>query len=229
MACNANYEWSYVKLEVIFWGGENMVKRIMDILVPPKYDFYGMLIKQAAVTAEGVELMAQWLSAPTTGNFTKLMNLVDEADVVRMRLEEDLIQAFSTPFDRQDIYILSVQMDRILELAKSTAIAVETYDVKPNQMFIAMARYVALGMGELSKATTLLEKDPKEAEGWIDKMRQANVEVANCYRMALAEAFRCGDAMEALKQREVYNELRDASSYMDLTIDNFHKIIVRVV
>ena len=44
-------------------------------------------------------------------------------------MEDNLIEAFATPFDRQDIYSLSVEMDRIVEYAKSTLTEMEAFEV----------------------------------------------------------------------------------------------------
>lgn len=205
-----------------------MKKNFMDRLFPPKYDFYHMLTNQAKVTAEGVETLARWLETPSLQNNQRLLELVDEADVVRMKMEKCLLQSFSTPFDRQDMYVFSVRLDRILELAKSTALAITAYNVKPDPMFVSMAGHLSVGVAILAQAVALLETGPGQAEDSIEKMRQANVEVGNCYRAALAQLFSEQDAMGALKRREVYNELKDAAEYMELTIDVFHKIIVRL-
>lgn len=205
-----------------------MKKTFIDRLIPPKYDFYQMLIKQAEITAEGILTLTQWLEAPTTDSYQRLMELASEADTVRLEMERCLIQSFATPFDRQDMYEFSVRMDRILDFAKATALAVEAYNVTPDPLFVAMAGHLSVGVATLSKAVALLEGSPKEAENWIEKMRLANIEVVNCYRMALVKVFGGPDVMEALKCREVYNDLKDAAEYMEMTIDVFHKIIVRL-
>lgn len=200
----------------------------MDRLIPPRFDFYGMLTEQAEVTADGIAILVRWLEAPTSENYRELMARVDKADVVRLTMEDCLIKTFSTPFDRQDLYVFSVRLDRILELAKSTALAVEAYGVTPDPYFLAMAANLSLGAADLAKATALLEENPCEAEQWIEKMRQAIVEVGNHYRTALARLFAGDDTMKALKYREVFNELKDAAEWMELTLDVFHKIIVRL-
>lgn len=200
----------------------------MDRLIPPRFDFYGMLTEQAEVTAAGIDFLARWLQTPTADNYRGLMERVDRADVVRLNMEDCLIKTFSTPFDRQDLYVFSVRLDRILKLAKSTALAVEAYGVTPDPYFLAMAENLSVGANDLARATVLLEESPCEAEQSIEKMRRAIVEVGNHYRTALARLFAGEDTMKALKYREVYNELKDAAEWMELTLDVFHKIIVRL-
>ena len=78
-------------------------KKLWDRLVPPKYDFYGRLSEQARVTSQGISAMVAWLSDPQMQHFERFMHSSREADLVRMKLEEELVEAFTTPFDRQDI------------------------------------------------------------------------------------------------------------------------------
>lgn len=199
-----------------------------DRLVPPKYDFYGMLQKQAEITADGMDTFLEWLKAPTAANYEKFMRAVFEADVARMKLEQDLIEAFSTPFDRQDIYTFSVRMDRIIEFTKSTMMAMQDYGVVPDATISQLARELSEGTRELAKGTSLLEKNSKQAGKSVDAMRQAYMAVETHYREAMAALFRSGEAMEAMKLREVYKSLKDAAEYLDLVIDVFHRIIVRL-
>lgn len=208
--------------------GDVARKTIMDRLIPPKYDFYCMLTKQAAATAAGIACLVRWLEAPSADNYQELMKHVDEADAIRLNMEDCLVKSFSTPFDRQDMYVFSVRLDRILELAKSTALAVEAYEVTPDPHFTAMAADLSVGVANLARATALLEKNPAEAEQWIEQMRGSIVAVGSHYRAALARLFASADTMTALKYREVFNELKDAAEWMELTLDVFHKIIVRL-
>lgn len=204
-------------------------KGFLDRLFPPKYDFYGMLTKQAELTAQGVAALADWLKDPGAANSEKLLQLAAEADLVRMKMEEELIEAFSTPFDRQDIYTFSVRMDRIIEFAKFTAQDMQSYAVTADEFIVEMARALSAGARELAEATALLESDPKKVEEGIDEMRWTNAAISSFYREALTELFQAADPMEALKRREVYRSLKDGAEYLDLVVDVLHRIVVRLV
>lgn len=201
----------------------------LEGLFPPKYDFYGMLIKQAELTAQGSSAFAAWLNDPQAVHQDKLQQIVDEADAVRMKLEEELTAAFSTPFDRDDIYTFSVRMDRILEFTKFALLAIKAYSISADQAIIAMADNLVIGTRELARGTALLEKEPKKAGEEIDTMRKAYIAIQNTYLDSLAARFQGENAMEALKLREVYHEIREASNAFDLVVDVFHRIIVRLV
>lgn len=201
----------------------------LEGLFPPRYDFYGMLIRQTELTAEGIAAFTAWLNQPETQRQDNLRRIVDEADAVRMKLEEELTDAFTTPFDREDIYTFSVRMDRILEATHFALLAIQAYSITVDEVIIAMAANLVQGTGELARGMALLEKEPKEAGEAIETMRQAHYAVQNAYRNALAALFKGDNTMEALKLREVYHEIREASNAFDLVVDVFHRIIVRLV
>lgn len=205
-----------------------VTKNLMDRVVLPKYDFCGMLIKQAEVTAAGIATLGKWLEEPSPENRQHLMELVDEADGVRLTMEDTLMQSFFTPFDWRDMYVFSARLDCILELAKSTVLAVEAYTIAANPLFIAMVRSLEEGIATIAQALAMLATNIAQAGEWVKKVRQASATVDAYYRAALAQLFAGNDAMEALKYREVYNEVKAAAEYMELTIDVFHKIIVRL-
>ena len=90
-----------------------------DRLFPPKYDFYTMISEQAKTTSAGITAFRNWLQDSAPENAYQLRALTREADNIRLNMEACLIEAFVTPFDRQDIYSFSVEMDRIIESARA--------------------------------------------------------------------------------------------------------------
>jgi hypothetical protein len=206
-----------------------MTRSFLDSLFPKNYDFYGMLTRQATLTCLGIGAFSTWLTQPTAANRQVLEGLANDADDVRMRLEEQLVNAFTTPFDREDVYTFSVRMDRILEAGKAAMLAMEAYAVTADEHILAMVRQLVLGAEALAKGTAMLENKPKQAEEEIEKMRKAYLAVQEEYRVSLAAAFQGKTALEAMKVREVYSEIREAANVFDLVVDVFHRIIVRLV
>jgi len=90
-------------------------RNILDRFFPVKYDFYGMLNKQAEINMLGVDRLHKWLTSRSKEEREELLRYVKEADEVRLNMESKLIEAFITPFDREDIYSISVEMDRVIE------------------------------------------------------------------------------------------------------------------
>lgn len=204
-------------------------RNIFDRFFPVKYDFYGMLNRQAELNMLGVNMLYKWLSSRSKNEKEELLRYVKEADEVRHEMESKLIEAFITPFDREEIYSISVEMDKIIEFAKSTLESMEAYDVEANNVIINMIMKLKEGTDFLYESLTILESNPLKAQANIIKMRKTHVEIEQLYRDGMVEVFKCDDPMHALKQREVYHHIKDASANLEYTVDIFHRIIVRRV
>ncbi|BCZ48172.1 hypothetical protein psyc5s11_42390 [Clostridium gelidum] len=204
-------------------------RNIFDRFFPVKYDFYGMLNKQAEFNMLGIHMLHKWLTSRSNNEKEELLRHVKEADEVRLDMESKLIEAFITPFDREDIYSISVEMDKVIEFAKSTLESMEAFDVEPNDVIINMVEKLKEGIDYLFESLKVLESNPIKSQQNIIKMRETYVKVEQLYRDGMSELFKCNDPMHALKQREVYHHIKDASAYLEYTVDIFHRIIVRRV
>jgi hypothetical protein len=209
---------------------ENMDKRnILDRFFPVKYDFYEMLNKQAEINMLGIDMLYKWLSSRKDEDKKSLLSYVKEADVVRLNMESKLIEAFTTPFDREDIYSISIEMDNVIEFAKSTLESMEAFEVNANDIIINMVERLKEGTDFLFEALKILKSNPLKSLQNITKMRKVHVEIERLYRDGMVEVFNGGDPMLALKQREVYHHIKDASVNLERTVDIFHRIVVRRV
>ncbi|EKQ57975.1 MULTISPECIES: DUF47 family protein [unclassified Clostridium] len=204
-------------------------RNVLDRLFPVKYDFYGMLNKQAELNMLGINMLYKWLSSRSKNEKEELFRYVKEADEVRLDMESKLIEAFITPFDREDIYSISVEMDKVIEFAKSTLESMEAYEVDANNVIVNMVKKIKEGTDYLFESLTILESNPIKSQQNIIKMRETHVEVEHLYRDGMTEVFKGNDPMHALKQREVYHHIKDASTYLEYTVDILHRIIVRRV
>jgi len=154
----------------------------LDGLFPPKYNFYAMLREQAEITARGVKTLLAWLGDFSPESYDLLRDLALQADNVRMDMEEKLIEAFTTPFDRRDIYYISVQMDRIIEYGRYALQSVIEFAVIPDETIIKMVNELNMGMFELAQAVDLLEEKPGLVQKKIEKIRKAKNAIDNIYK-----------------------------------------------
>lgn len=204
-------------------------RNFLDRLFPARYDFYGMLREQADITAQGVNTTLNWLEDPTDENFNLVISLTIQADIVRLDMEEKLIDAFATPFDRQDLYYISVRMDRVIEHVRQTMQSIKKYAVQPDEFIVKMMQELSTGTLAFAQAVALLENDPIQARSKILTIRKAQFAVADYYQDGMAALFNTADAMKVIKHYEINSQLRDAASYLGRTVDVLHRIVVRLV
>lgn len=209
--------------------GRNGRTGLLDSIFPRKYDFLGMLLSQAELTEAGVRALNAWLiQGDISRPPTEVEEIEQRADEDRRRMESLLLEAFSTPFDRQDIYSFSRQMDNILNFCLSTAIEMQAFGVGPDRSILAMTAALQQGTEMIREAVMIMSKDPAQAQRMIREMRQKESTIEKVYVTDLAVLFANSDPMEAMKRREVYHHLKDAGRALSINIDILHRIIVEL-
>jgi hypothetical protein len=202
--------------------------RLLDRLFPPKYDFFAMLSEQAQLNAQGVDALFNWLKDASAIESSALRQELKAADEIRMELERKLIDAFTTPFDRGDIYSISIGMNKVIEYAESTLLSMQAYEITANPVMIGMVAILKEGTDQFAESVAHLKTNPYETESHIAGIRQTHDRIEQSYREAMSAVFKSNNPMEALRQREVYHHIKDASTYLDSAVDILHKIVVRL-
>ncbi len=199
---------------------------ILNLIFPSDYDFYGMLSRQADQTALGVKTLIAWLESGASSDPTDLIREEETGDQLRLEMERLLQEAFSTPFDRQDIYTMSRQMDHILNFSVSTAYEMRAFGVRPDEATMSMARSLFNGTELVASGVLLLKEHPEEAEKLIRRLREYEHDIEKTYVRNMALIFTNDDPIMAMKKREIYHHLKDAGRNMSITVDVLHRIIV---
>ncbi len=199
---------------------------ILGSLFPREYDFHAMLEVQADRTVAGVRLFRSWLETSPPGNPVHLEEVEAEVDALRHAMEEKLIMSFSTPFDRQDIYSISRQMDYILNYSKETAKEMYAFGVTPDPYIHAMAGYLLAGTESIARGVHALDEDKARVESEIRHARDSYNALEDRYILAMAVLLKTSDAMQAIRTREIYHHLRDAGRAMRDTLDILHNAVI---
>lgn len=205
---------------------KKMKQNIFNLIFPREYDFEEMLAEQADKTLTGVETLVIWLNTMPRGDPVHLVQIEEEVDAMRHRMEDKLINSFSTPFDRQDIYDLSRQMDYLLNFSKETAIEMYTFGVSTDKTILAMADALLKGTSYTVKGVKTMNAGKSKIEEVIRKAGDADHEIEALYVAGMAELFRTDDPMNALRKREIYHHLRDAGRALRRTLDILHHAVV---
>jgi len=201
-------------------------RSIIDRIFPLEHDFLQMLVEQAKQTRAGVEAFVAWLETGCAGTPDEVRRIEREQDRMRYELEEALIDAFSTPFDREDLYSLSRQMDYILNFASETAREMHAFGVAPDRAIGRMAHLLLEGTSAVVEGVSFMTTDEPRVRESIREGRAALHRIEDAYIDGLAEIFQGGDVMEALRRREIYHHLRDGGRALRGTLDVLHRAVV---
>ena len=201
-------------------------KNLFSEIFPREYDFESMLARQAEMTVAGLQAFVAWLETRQPSDAGELERIETEVDRMRHDMEEKLIQSFSTPFDRQDIYSISRQMDYILNFSNETAKEMTAFRVEPDQPVLDMAKYVLSGTQCISRGIGKITSDKGAVEDEIRHARDACHRLEAVYIAGMTELLKTDDAMEALRKREIYHHLRDAGRAIRDTLDILHNTVI---
>ena len=201
-------------------------KNLFSAFFPREYDFEDMLAHQSDWTVAGVKAFVSWLETRPLSNPHELERIEHEVDIMRHELEDKLIRSFSTPFDRQDIYSISRQMDYILNFSKETAKEMFAFGVQADKTILAMAQSLLSGTECISRGIRSLNSDKDAVEEEIRHARDSYHVMEEEYINGMTELFRTNDAMNALRTREIYHHLRDAGRAMRDTLDILHNAVI---
>ncbi|HWI47406.1 MAG TPA: DUF47 family protein [Rummeliibacillus sp.] len=199
----------------------------LDKIFPKKYDFYSMLLNQSKTNYEIIDSLDNWIK--DKGESDDLLNKKKEADHIRFQLEHDLVEAFATPFDRQDLYSISVAMNKISDCSISIFKTIKALNIEADSTILGMTNLLSQGALELSDAILILEKKPGECQSRIAEIRIAQQSMEDIYISGLAELFTNNDSITILKYKEVYDVLKEAAILLGDTVDIYHRICVRMI
>ena len=166
---------------------------------PVKRDFYRMISDQAKATTNGIKKLHNWLNSRSEEDYKLLFSQADEANRIRFNMEHNLIEAFSTPFDRQDIYSLSVEMARIFEYAKSTLQEMDAFAVSADLTILNMVQQLNVGTDQLAEAMGLLREEPLNSQVQMVNIRKVQLTIEEESRAGRVGLFKSEDLIYAMK------------------------------
>jgi uncharacterized protein Yka (UPF0111/DUF47 family) len=167
-----------------------------------------MLCQQAAVTCEGMAALVDWANAvPDAAQ--RVRDLEHRADQTKRELRLALTNAFVTPIDAEDLYVMSERLDAVLNGAKDTVRESEVMGIPPDEAVAAMATLLADGAGSLATAFERLDPDKRRklsasATEAADAAVKSQRRLERVYREAASALLKVDDLREVMGRRELY-------------------------
>lgn len=195
----------------------------------PRTDFFAMLNNHAVKTLEGMQALEAWLIDGASERCQRVRDLEREADEIKLDLERKLVDAFVTPFDREDIYDLSLKLDEVINSAKATVREIEAFDLSPDDYYLKeMATTLVEGTRCLVLAFSHLKSKPQEAADQATLARKAENRLTRIYRQAVRDLFALDDLKKILKTVEVYRCMVIAAEHIDSVGAKLVQVIVKI-
>jgi uncharacterized protein len=183
--------------------------------LPENPDVLDMLRHQAAVTCDGMAALVGWANGEPDAA-ERVRDLEHRADDTKRELRLALTNAFITPIDAEDLYVMSERLDAVLNGAKDTVREAEVMAMKPDEAVAAMAALLADGASHLATAFERLGSDQRgkiavSATEAADAAVKSQRRLERVYREAASALLAVDDLREVMGRRELYRRLSRVS------------------
>ncbi|MGA2819735.1 MAG: DUF47 family protein [Anaerolineales bacterium] len=195
--------------------------------------FLDLLAEQAKYAVAGSEALVEYMRDPSDETAQQVARIEAAADETRRILIDELNRTFVTPFDREDIYALSLTIDDVLDYANTTVDEMVILRVEPNSYLQRMAGLLADAAREIFMGVTELIEHPHVASDHAVRAKALENRIEGVYREALGAMFNqpvdLDHVVAMLKLREIYRHLSNAADRGDQAANVISDIVVKRV
>src|SRR6267142_2370459 len=141
----------------------------------------------------------------------RIKGLEHACDELTHNIATRLNKSFITPFDREDIYLMSTALDDIVDLIDDAARAIIIFDVQEITDYAREFADVIDRMADQLKAMVAMLQKPKNITQRLVEIHRLENEGDDIYHAAIAELFHDSpDPLTVLKWKEIYEKLEAA-------------------
>ncbi len=206
---------------------------LKDIFKRKPNKFTGRLLEQADLMVSGLDVLTAYMEKREPELARQISQTEEAADEVRRILIEELMKTSKTPFDREDIFTLSREIDDVLDYANTTVDEMEILDVVPTRQMQQMAKLLYEASVEIKLAVERLhDRHYNVANSHTQRAKNLENRVESIYREALGALFKEPEdiqhVMTIFKIREIYRHLSNAADREDGAANVICDIIMKI-
>lgn len=194
--------------------------------------FIRLLREQADKAYQGVAMLHRYVNQADETGITAAKQLEKEGDELRRILDDELHKTFVTPFDREDIYDLSLHLDNVLDYAYTSIEEMQMLGVEPDQPLRNMVDRLLEAADELRLVMERLADNPMVALDHARRVKHRENQVEYQYRAAVAALFSGPEDVhqlfELLRRREVYRHISNAADQADYAANIIGSVVMKM-
>lgn len=180
-------------------------------LLPREDQYFSFFSQMTSHIYDAATLLVEMMSEGTRdyNDYAQRMKVIEHAcDELTHTISTSLNKSFITPFDREDIYMLSSALDDVVDLIDDAARAMVMFDIRESSAHARRFADVIHRMAvQLHEIVSVLAK-PVGLTPRLVEMHRLENEGDDIYHTAIAELFRQQtDPLTVLKWKEIYEKL----------------------
>ena len=202
---------------------------ISKYLLPREIDFNACLHEQAQIAQAMVEALYTACMNNDKKTLQKITDLSQQARDIKSHNMTQLLDVFITPYDKESIYRMIVQLDWVTLSVKHFQLETQVYELHSLNEYGAilkivlnMANALEQGIGELSS------KNIKLIAGKIEQVRdQYNDVVEHCAR-ATAELLQQDDCKRIIRHKDMLMQLKEIAKRIHVSTNTLEDMALKV-
>ena len=204
----------------------------MGLSLLPKEEQYFDLFTQMTLYISSAARELKEMLADKNGNFgeyaKRIKGLEHACDELTHSISTRLNKSFITPFDREDIYMMSTALDDIVDLIDDAARAIIILNVTEINEYARDFANVLDRMAEQLKEIVSTLKRPRNITQRLVEIHRLENEGDDIYHAAIAELFHDPpDTLTVLKWKEIYEKLEAAVDRCENVANIIESVIIK--
>ena len=200
-------------------------------LIPREDEYFSLFSQMTEKIKEASKLLVEMMGsdAEDLSTFSKQIKDTEHAcDQLMHAITTKLNKSFITPFDREDIYHLSVALDDICDYIDAGARTLVMYDIhKTSEYSKHLARIIDSEAKEIHAAVSMLHKPNGMNQHFVEIHRLEN-EADDVYFRAMGDLFKnSSNPINVIKWKELYEILESATDRCESVANIIESIVLK--
>ena len=208
----------------------------LQLFVVKEKSFFPLFVQMAEACKKASELLVKQAATSDPDDRRMLAHRIKEYEIegdnIHAKITQVLIDAYLTPFDRDDIHELAETMDSFLDCMRDSSKLVAIYQPKePSRKLINIAEYIDKAAGimiEITKRFDTIRKDSKVIAAYCDDIKEIEHTVDDIFESYMSNLFAHEpDAKELIKKKNIAQALENTSDVAKVVSSKVRGIVVK--
>jgi hypothetical protein len=200
-------------------------------LLPREEQYFSLFIQMTVYISDAARELKEMLADKNRdfGEYAQRIKGLEHAcDELTHSVSTRLNKSFITPFDREDIYMMSTALDDIVDLIDDASRAIIIFDVREIKDYAHdLADVIVRMAAQLQEIVKTLQK-PKNITQRLVEIHRLENEGDDTFHAAIAELFHEEkDPLTVLKWKEVYEKLEAAIDRCENVANIIESVIIK--
>lgn len=211
--------------------------KILQIFVVKERRFFPLYIQAAENIVKAADLLVQITEEDDPEKRRIISHLIKECettgDQITDKIIDELLDAFVTPFDRDDIHMLAEDLDTFLDNIRDAAKKIAIYQPKTHSTeLVDIAKYIlkdANSFLDMSRHFDSIRDEVKWFDDRCDDVKESEHICDDIYESYMSKLFATEtDAIELVRKKNILQALEDTSDVAKHVSGTIRSIVVKM-